>query len=326
MEKFETNDEMIYSLIIDDLEQTISPADQQLLNDWRNSDSANEKTYQEFAHVQRNIDKLYDKNNLDSRLSWQSLDRKLSGQNTGRVKRLSLWYKIAAAVVVILSIGYYFISANKYEIINTTESASVRQLVLPDGTELVLNTGAVVKYDKKNFNADRRLILEKGEVFVHVVKHSGNQFRIKVDEIEIQDIGTSFTVSKNEQLASVVVEEGKVAMKHAAGDQVLLTEGMRGLFVTGTKQLSSMVNTDLNYKAWVDKKFTFSEMPIEQVALQLQNVYKIPLDIKGEELKIKKLTATLHYQTLDSVLAVISASLQCKIIKGQNTYVLSGEQ
>jgi len=325
MEKFETNEEMIYSLIIDDLEQTISVTDQQVLNNWRGSDLANEKTYQDFAGVQRNIDKLYNRNGFDPQLSWESLDKKLAVQKTGQVRSLKFWYKVAAAVILMLSIGYYFIPVNSYETINTTESVSTGQLVLPDGTELVLNTGTIVKYDKKNFNADRRLILEKGEIFVHVVKHDGNQFRIKADEVEIRDIGTSFTVSRNEQQASVVVEEGKVAMKHAAGDQVLLSQGMRGLFVKGTKQLSSKVNTDLNYKSWIDKKFIFREMPIKDVALQLQKVYKMPLDIRGEDLKMKKLTATLHYQTLDSVLAVISASLQCKVIKEQNTYVLSGE-
>jgi ferric-dicitrate binding protein FerR (iron transport regulator) len=122
----------------------------------------------------------------------------------------------------------------------------------------------------------------------------------------------------------VIVEEGKVAMKRrSAGDQVLLTPGMLGVYNTGTKQLRRTNNTDPNYKAWVDKKFIFREMPFEQVAAQLKKVYKIPLIIKGDDLKSRKLTARLHYQTLDSVLEVISASLQCKVVKEQNVYVLS---
>lgn len=331
MEKSETNEELIYSLIIDDLEETISDADKQVLEEWRRAAESNEKTYRDFAEVQLNIEKLYNKNGFDPQVSWDVLNDKLQLQEETEVpvlpKRkgsMALWYSAAAAVLIILSFGYYFILGNKYVVVSTEQSARVSQIVLPDGTELSLNAGTTVKYDKENFALDRKLILEQGEVFIHVTNHNGIQFRIDLGDVEAQDIGTSFNVLKNESSASVIVEEGKVAMKrHAADDQVLLTQGMLGVYNTGTKQLSSMNNADPNYKAWMDKKFTFREMPFEQVAAQLKKVYKMPLIINGHDLKSRKLTAKLHYQTLDSVLEVISASLQCKVVKEQNAYVLS---
>lgn len=331
MEKSETNEELIYSLIIDDLEQTISDADKQLLEEWRRVAENNEKTYQDFADVQLNIDKLYRRNGFDPQVSWNTLNNKLEQQTDTELLEkpkdkggISLWLKVAAAVLVILSVGYYFILGNKYVVVNTTKSEVVSRVILPDGTELSLNAGTIIKYDKENFNTDRKLVLEQGEVFIHVTKHTGSQFRIDLGDVEARDIGTSFNVVKNEAQASVIVEEGEVAMKRGiAGEQVLLTRGMLGVYHTGTKQLSRMNNTDPNYKAWVDKKFIFREMPFEQVAAQLKKVYKMPLIIKGDDLKSRKLTAKLHYQTLDSVLEVISASLQCKVVKEQNVYVLS---
>jgi transmembrane sensor len=337
MEKFETNEEMIYSLIIDDLEQTISVADKQILEEWRRTTEVNEKIYQDFFHVQMNMDKLFDKHGFDPQMSWESLDRKIGtilpgdeephkvvGLNRGNK---GLWYKIAAAVLLILSAGYYFLQNDRYEVVTNLDSASTSYMVLPDGTELSLNAGTTIKYDKENFNTERRLVLERGEVFVHVVRHNNIQFRIDLGDVEAQDIGTSFNVSKNDKHASVIVEEGKVAMKYRTnGGQVVLNPGMAGVYNSDTKQLSSMRNADLNYKSWVDKNFIFREQPFDEVAAQLQKVYKTRLIIKGEELKLRKLTAKLHYQTLDSVLEVISASLQCKVVKEQNTYVLSASQ
>lgn len=331
MEKSETNEELIYSLIIDDLEETISDADKQVLEEWRGAAESNERTYRDFAEVQLNIEKLYEKNGFDPQFSWDTLNNKLQQQMEiegpvlpKRKGSMTLWYSVAAAMLVILSVGYYFILGNKYVVVSTNQTTSVSQLVLPDGTELSLNAGTTIKYDKENFIRDRKLILERGEVFIHVIKHSGSQFRIDLGDVEAQDIGTSFNVVKSEKSASVIVEEGKVSMKrHAAEGQVLLMRGMLGVYNAGTKQLSSMNNSDLNYKAWMDKKFTFREMPFEQVAAQLKKVYKMPLIINGHDLRSRKLTAKLHYQTLDSVLEVISASLQCKVVKEQNAYVLS---
>ncbi|WP_285059553.1 FecR family protein [Pedobacter ginsengisoli] len=331
MEKSGTNEELIYSLIIDDLEQTISDTDKQLLEEWRKATENNEKLYQDFAEVQLNIEKLYHKNGFDPQLSWNTLNNKLESQADTEVLKepkhkgsTGLWYRVAAAVLVIISIGYYFMSGSKYVVVSTTQSDVVSRVILPDGTELSLNAGTIIKYDKENFNTDRKLVLEQGEVFIRVTRHSGSQFWIDLGDVEARDIGTSFNVIKNETQSSVIVEEGKVAMKlSTAAEQVLLSPGMLGVYNSETEQLSRMNNTDPNYKAWADKKFTFRAMPFEQVAAQLKKVYKVPLIIKGDDLKSRKLTAKLHYQTLDSVLEVISASLQCKVVKEQNVYVLS---
>jgi len=331
MEKSGTNEELIYSLIIDDLEQTISDTDKQLLEEWRRAAENNEKLYQDFAEVQQNIEKLYHKNGFDPQLSWNTLNNKLESQADTEVLKepkhkgsTGLWYRVAAAVLVIISIGYYFMSGSKYVVVSTTQSDVVSKVILPDGTELSLNAGTIIKYDKENFNTDRKLVLEQGEVFIRVTRHSGSQFWIDLGDVEARDIGTSFNVVKNETQSSVIVEEGKVAMKRStAAEQVLLSPGMLGVYNSETEQLSRMNNTDPNYKAWADKKFTFRAMPFEQVAAQLKKVYKVPLIIKGDDLKSRKLTAKLHYQTLDSVLEVISASLQCKVVKEQNVYVLS---
>ena len=73
----------------------------------------------------------------------------------------------------------------------------------------------------------------------------------------------------------------------------------------------------------MDKDFVFTETPILEVASQLSKVYNTPITISGNELKTRKLTAHLHYETLDSVLNVIAATLQCSISNTKNGYTLS---
>ncbi|TKC07579.1 FecR family protein [Pedobacter frigoris] len=327
MEQFETNEEFIYSLIIDDLDGTISATDKVILDQWRNAADENERTYNDFRNIQLGMDKLYSRHSTDPQLSWEALDQKIASEPPTVVKsgNIKMWYKIAAAVLVILSVGYYFVLDSGYVVIRTEDNAAITRVVLPDGTDVNLNASTVVRYNKADFLDDRKLELLKGEVFIHVANHElKSQFRVAMGELEAQDIGTSFNIEKQDGKIAVIVEAGIVALKHApTGKQVVLESGKLGVYNEETKELSTLNNSDLNYKAWIDRKFTFVEIPLAEVAKQMEKVYLIPISLKGDGLKNKKLTARLHYQTLDSALAVISASLQCKVTKERDNYVLS---
>ncbi|TDQ09245.1 FecR family protein [Pedobacter metabolipauper] len=352
MKEFETNQEPMYDLILEDLDLTISPEDKLLLQKWRDEDPGNEKIYQDFLTVQLNVDKLYAKQGYDPQLSWESLDRKLeqfdgtekavvmtphfsgvvndtdargkSGDKTFKPAwNLNMISRIAAVLLVFVGVGYYLTSVYGYEVISTSSNAAMTQVVLPDGTQVNLNAATTIKYDKTNFLTNRKLELIRGEIFVQVVKHDAHQFSVVAAEVEAKDIGTSFNVMNNNDLITVIVEEGKVALNHASSNSnVLLVPGKLGIFDRKSKKLSATDNLDLNYKAWMDKKFIFQEMPLKEVVVQLADVYKMPIVIQSEALKSRKFTdRTMQYQTLDSALAVISASLQCKITKEKGTYV-----
>ncbi|MES2828668.1 MAG: FecR domain-containing protein [Bacteroidota bacterium] len=329
MKEYQKNEEFIYELIIDDLDETISTADSLILQEWRNADDENEKTYQDFLDVQKSIDKLYGAHgNADA--SWNSLSDKLTTKTEEvpvKIRKFDFGFvaKIAAVFLVLLSVGYYFLNRDKYALVATPENATTARIVLPDQTIVNMNAGTEIKYDRNNFVSNRTLEVLKGEVFIQVVKHEGAQFKVVAGDVEAQDIGTSFNVSKTGSNVSVVVEEGIVALKRNGSEkQLLLTAGKVGMYNSANNELVMAANSDPNYKAWINKDFTFEEMPLQKVAAQLEKAYQVPVIVKGTSLNNRKFTvANLHYQTIDSALAVISASLQFKVIKDKGTYVLS---
>ena len=71
--------------------------------------------------------------------------------------------------------------------------------------------------------------------------------------------------------------------------------------------------------------FVFKESPLKSVVEQLSKAYHTPIAIEGADLKNKKLTAHLRYQTPDSALNVIAATLQCKLENSGGSYTLSGK-
>lgn len=328
MKNFETNEEMIYGLIIDDLDGNISTADKATLEDWRNISSANEQVYQEFLNVHLNMNKLFERGGYDAQSSWEVLDKKISTDTVDeptinrRNGNAKLWYGIAASILILLSVGYYFNYRNKYEEVNTGSKGTY--LILPDSTRVDLNSATAIRYHKQTFLKNRKLELLSGEVFINVTNHKLPQFKLVIGELEALDIGTSFNVVKTDKSIHVIVENGEIALKQPSADkQVMLTPGKLGTYDLDTKALLALDNLNPNYKSWLNKEFVFNEVPLKDVASQLSKVYQEPIHVKGNSLKSRKLTARLHYQTLDSVIAVISASLQCKATKSKATYILS---
>ncbi|RZK11118.1 MAG: hypothetical protein EOO43_19610, partial [Flavobacterium sp.] len=114
MAEYQNNEELIYELIIEDLDETISITNKRILQQWRTADAANEQTYHEFLNVQKSIDKLYG-GHIDADASWEILDKKLllteSKSSQPVVKKLNLGFylKIAATLLLVFSVGYYFI-------------------------------------------------------------------------------------------------------------------------------------------------------------------------------------------------------------------------
>ncbi|WP_256002099.1 FecR family protein [Pedobacter deserti] len=332
MKNQEAEDELIYALIIEELEGDITPVNQKILVDWRGRDNRNEEIYQDLLFVQHNMERLYDRSRRDANISWVSLESKLEQTEEPVVVQLpparkrSAWYAVAASVLLIASLGFSLLQRSRIVDVNTEAYSEVSHLVLPDGTELSVNLETKIRYNKARFNEDRVVELLEGEVFVDVKKHNGPQLKIKMDRLEVEDIGTRFNIQKKGTMASVTVDEGVVVMQNReTGKRALLEAGKTGVYHFDTDQLNSGTNTNLNYKAWVDKRFVFIETPLQKVVEDIERVYRYKIEINGESLRLRKLTGKIHSETLDGVLNVISASLQCKVTKVQNTYVLSEE-
>lgn len=331
MKNFETNESFIFSLIIEDLEETISAEHKIILDQWRRDGDENEKVYQEFQQVQHNLDLLMEGHEIDAQQSWNVLDQKLS-QDDQPLKLMKnkvmpyFWMKIAAMFLVLSTLGYgYFFWKNKDTEINTG-TVALSNVVLPDGTALKLNAGTTIRYNRNNFLADRKLVLVKGEAFVQVAANPSSQFSVQMGVMEAKDIGTRFNIRKDDTQSTVIVEEGEVEFRESGtARKVNLTAGKLGVYDETNKTLIALDNPDVNYKAWLDKNFVFTEVPLQEVAQQLEKVYQKKVEIEGAQLKDRKLTAKLHYQNLDSALAVVSASLDCKLSESNGKFVLSAK-
>ena len=122
-------------------------------------------------------------------------------------------FKIAASLLafsILSSLAYYFLYIQDGKhldeslcIIEAPLGAKTK-IKLPDKTEVVLNAGSTIKYNA-NFNqSDVRKVELFGEAFFDVAKNEHIPFVVKVEDLHIKALGTSFNVKAYEEEDAIV--------------------------------------------------------------------------------------------------------------------------
>ena len=124
-----------------------------------------------------------------------------------------IWgYVAAVAVFFCLIWGIYHLFAGRVPYSPAGLSAANEEvlaragartsLLLPDGTRVWLNSNSKLRYDKE-FNSGNREVVLEGEAFFEVTKNAELPFIVHAATLDIQVLGTSFTVKSYPQDATV---------------------------------------------------------------------------------------------------------------------------
>lgn len=184
---------------------------------------------------------------------------------------------VSAAAVIAIIIGSvnFFRYMNEQEVTFAEISTSFgekRQVTLPDGTVLVLNSCSQVRYPN-HFVGDIRKVELEGEGYFRVARNEEMPFIVKTKRLDVQVLGTRFDVKSysTDEIVSVSVESGKV--------QVDLPEAMMRL--TAKEQV--LINTvsgeyskkkeERGVAIWMKGGLRFHSTPIRDVAKELERVY-----------------------------------------------------
>lgn len=149
---------------------------------------------------------------------WTDVDRILALDEGSRAEVAepeapSRWRRYAmAASVAVAMIGGSF-AYDRLEGRIATARSEVRELMLEDGSRLVLNSDSVVQV---RFNdRERRVVLRRGEASFDVAHESARPFLVTADDLTVRAVGTRFAVGMDGEDVEVTVEEGVVAVAEA---------------------------------------------------------------------------------------------------------------
>lgn len=182
---------------------------------------------------------------------------------------------VAAMLCILFGSVQYFHYMEEQSITYSQASTShgeKKQVTLPDGTQIVLNSCSSLRYPSQ-FSGKQRKVQLDGEAYFRVARNEEKPFIVTTHNFNVRVLGTHFDIKSypKDEIVSVNVESGKV--------QVDLPEAMMRL----TAQEQVLINTlsgeytkkkeEREVAVWIKGALRFSSTPIRDVARELERVY-----------------------------------------------------
>jgi len=215
------------------------------------------------------------------------------------IHKLSRFYPVmrVACVLAILLCGYYFFNYNKDTVINTFANEKT-EFVLPDNSEIVLNTLSRISYNASNWD-DKREIKLDGEAFFKVAK--GKQFDVLTSDGIISVVGTAFNVKQRENYFEVKCFEGIV---NVTSDTInrQLTAGHVFQILNG-----NFVETTMTYETphWTNNLSRFKAIPFNEVVAELERQFDVEITLKDNSAQ-RLFTGSFTHDNLENALISIT--------------------
>jgi transmembrane sensor len=234
---------------------------------------------------------------------------------SSKVVAINTWFLRIAAVVV-LSLGITFALRNFATATEVTNSGTTAQFLLPDNSEVVLNSGSEIEYNKWNWNNNRNLSLD-GEAYFKVAK--GKTFAVETSLGKVTVLGTQFNVKNRKNRIDVTCYEGKVQVNYQK-EQLILTPGQSVAFANGDK--IEVANPDKNQPEWLNKQVRFSKENLTAIIEELNRQYATQIEYKGQPTN-QVFTGIVPTDNLEVALEIIATTYHLKISKiGDSKIVL----
>lgn len=198
-------------------------------------------------------------------------------------------------------------------------------LTLSDGSKIWLNSNSKLRYPIK-FSGKERIVELEGEAYFDVSKNKDFPFVVKMNDIQIKVLGTSFNVNayseENEIITTLV--EGKVQVNDRIRNQkeILTPNDQYRINKYNGNFTKTQVDTEI-YTAWKNGRFVFQNERLEDIMVRLSRWYDVEVFFMNTESKNIKFSGDLtRYEDFNSVLEMIEFTDKVKFsIKNRSVLV-----
>jgi ferric-dicitrate binding protein FerR (iron transport regulator) len=173
-------------------------------------------------------------------------------------------------------------------------------LILPDGTGVWLNAASSITYPTA-FTGRQRAVIVTGEVYFEVAKDKAQPFHVKVNDMEVEVLGTHFNINSyaDEAAIKTTLLEGSVkvtkggsgrdiqvvVLKPGQQAQAAAQTGGQTAAQTATQAAAPIkvvnnANVD-QVMAWKNGLFNFDKVSLQEVLRQLSRWYDVEVVYQG---------------------------------------------
>lgn len=186
-----------------------------------------------------------------------------------------------------------------------TGVGQTQSVTLDDGSEMILapDTAIRVTYN----DSRRRLDLLSGEAFFTVEEDPNRPFSVSVHDIDVIDLGTAFSVRREESGGAIAVAQGRVRVEIGQSDSVDLGVGQK-LDIVSVEQFSQSAIAPERIAVWRHQRLIVEGVTLEDAVGKIKPYIHGRIIISDETLREKKVTGVYDLSDPVAVLEDLAAA------------------
>ena len=162
-----------------------------------------------------------------------------------------------------------------------TRKAETKSLLLPDGTEVVLNAGSRLVYPAR-FHQAKRIVRLYGEAFFKVKKDAKHPFVVKSGNFNTTVLGTQFDVKNYGGVApTVVLIEGKVVLTDSLGQGNVVMKPGQCATLNRQGEFALSDHVDTGSLSWKDGYQYYDDISFYQMMTEVGRWYHVDVVCKN---------------------------------------------
>lgn len=265
---------------------------------------------------------------INTEKNWRELSRKVTAEKFR--KKLWIFTRNAAAMlllplVITTLLLFKGIKERDHAPVEQVELTSANGLVskvlLPDGSEVWLNSGSKLSYPQR-FKGGVREVSLSGEAYFKVKADDKNRFVVLIDDVlSVSAYGTEFNVCayQDEQTIDATLVAGDIEVGVITDGKSDVTKILREQQAMFDKESGELTVAKINVAvetSWKDGKMLFRRANMKEITRRLSRRFNVDIHLHGEELHDYEYSATFTTETLDEILYLLekSAPIKTKII------------
>lgn len=256
----------------------------------------------------RFVARHYQPGRFDSRRAWNEMQQQL--EIPSKRRSLTIYWQAAAVIALLLVAGIFYFTGSRTETLIAENHRT--ELSLPDQTEIVMQQGARLTYDK-HFNKQERRVSMHGEITFAVAPNISKPFIVTTPVARVEVLGTEFTVQADDDETHLNVASGRVLF--TPNDPViplLCSAGMAVHYRADTRTVevtSPQSRMEINDQT---KTLTFDNVRLEEVVRILSHYYNTSLELPDNETGIP-FSSSFTDKSIIEIINIINFTLDTRI-------------
>ena len=208
-----------------------------------------------------------------------------------------------------------------------TAVGKLRTVALPDGSQATLSSNSSI--DMRMSRRERRIELQRGEVYFEVTREPDRPFVVQVGERRVVVVGTQFAVRSDADELRVLVTEGRVRLESESSPSrhpELLTAGMEAVASRAGVQVRSHPLDEVGEMlSWRGGFLSFRDTPLAEAAAEFNRYNRRQIVVVDDAIAAIPIGGNFRWSNTDAFVRLLEQGFGVRAERRGDEIVLRGE-